>query len=130
MWDKEWPIWTYSENTPPAKFIHDRPDRRGSAVSSMVSGGCIISGTEIRESLLFTHVMTNSYSSLERAVVLPKAYISRHCRLKNVVVDRGVHVPEGLVVGEDPEVDAKWFRVSPGGVTLITQDMLDARARG
>ncbi|MBW6416953.1 glucose-1-phosphate adenylyltransferase [Celeribacter sp. PS-C1] len=130
LWDRDWPIWTYSELTPPAKFIHDRPDRRGSAVSSMVSGGCIISGTEIRESLLFTHVMTNSYSSLERAVVLPKANIARHCRLKNVVVDRGVQVPEGLVVGEDPEVDAKWFRVSPGGVTLITQEMIDARARG
>jgi glucose-1-phosphate adenylyltransferase len=130
LWDREWPIWTYSELTPPAKFIHDRPDRRGSAVSSMVSGGCIISGTEIRESLLFTHVMTNSYSSLERAVVLPKANIARHCRLKNVVIDRGVQVPEGLVVGEDPEVDAKWFRVSAGGVTLITQEMLDRRAQG
>ncbi|PZX14803.1 glucose-1-phosphate adenylyltransferase [Celeribacter halophilus] len=130
LWDRDWPIWTYSENTPPAKFIHDRPDRRGSAVSSMVSGGCIISGTEIRESLLFTHVKTNSYSSLEGAVVLPNAYIARHCQLKNVVIDRGVHIPEGLVVGQDPEVDARWFSVSPGGITLITQDMIDARARG
>ncbi|WP_417245616.1 glucose-1-phosphate adenylyltransferase [Celeribacter sp.] len=130
LWDRDWPIWTYSENTPPAKFIHDRPDRRGSAVSSMVSGGCIISGTEIRESLLFTHVKTNSYSSLEGAVVLPNAYIGRHCQLKNVVIDRGVHIPEGLVVGQDPEVDARWFSVSPGGITLITQDMIDARARG
>ncbi|WP_417239774.1 glucose-1-phosphate adenylyltransferase [Celeribacter halophilus] len=130
LWDRDWPIWTYSENTPPAKFIHDRPDRRGSAVSSMVSGGCIISGTEIRESLLFTHVKTNSYSSLEGAVVLPNAYIARHCQLKNVVIDRGVHIPEGLVVGQDPEVDARWFSVSSGGITLITQDMIDARARG
>ncbi|MDO6457368.1 glucose-1-phosphate adenylyltransferase [Celeribacter halophilus] len=130
LWDRDWPIWTYSENTPPAKFIHDRPDRRGSAVSSMVSGGCIISGTEIRESLLFTHVKTNSYSSLEGAVVLPNAYIARHCQLKNVVIDRGVHIPEGLVVGQDPEVDARWFSVSPGGITLITQDMIDARAKG
>ncbi|WP_417274600.1 glucose-1-phosphate adenylyltransferase [Celeribacter halophilus] len=130
LWDRDWPIWTYSENTPPAKFIHDRPDRRGSAVSSMVSGGCIISGTEIRESLLFTHVKTNSYSSLEGAVVLPNAYIARHCQLKNVVIDRGVHIPEGLVVGQDPEVDARWFSVSPGGITLITQEMIDARARG
>jgi glucose-1-phosphate adenylyltransferase len=130
LWDRDWPIWTYSENTPPAKFIHDRPDRRGSAVSSMVSGGCIISGTEIRESLLFTHVKTNSYSSLEGAVVLPNAYIARHCQLKNVVIDRGVHIPEGLVVGQDPEVDARWFSVSPGGITLITQEMIDARAKG
>jgi|TARA_E500000305_G_C4029181_1_gene243799 glucose-1-phosphate adenylyltransferase len=130
LWDRSWPIWSYSENTPPAKFIHDRPDRRGTAVSSMVSGGCIISGTEIRESLLFTHVTTNSYASLEGAVVLPYVNVARHARLKNVVIDRGVHIPEGLVVGEDPEVDAKWFRVSPGGITLITQDMLDRRAKG
>lgn len=128
LWDKDWPIWTYAEATPPAKFIHDEADRRGSAISSMVSGGCIISGSEIRESLLFTQVHTNSYSSLERAVVLPRVYVSRKAQLKNVVIDRGVHIPEGLVVGEDPEEDAKWFRVSEGGVTLITQRMLDARA--
>jgi len=128
MWDRNWPIWTYSESVPPAKFIHDKPDRRGSAVSSLVSGGCIISGTEIRRSLLFTQVHTNSYSSLEGAVVLPYAYVSRHARLKKVVIDRGVIIPEGLVVGEDPDEDAKWFRVSGDGVTLITQDMLNRRA--
>ncbi|ETX14595.1 glucose-1-phosphate adenylyltransferase [Roseivivax halodurans JCM 10272] len=127
LWDRNWPIWSYSENVPPAKFIHDEEDRRGLAVSSLVSGGCIVSGTEIRESLLFTMVHTNSFSSLERAVVLPRVYVSRHARLKNVVIDRGVHIPEGLVVGEDPEEDAKWFRVTSGGVTLITQAMLDAR---
>ena len=128
LWDTDWPIWTYSESVPPAKFIHDEEKRRGSAVSSLVSGGCIISGTEIRESLLFTQVHTNSFSSLDRAVVLPYAYIARHARLSRVVIDRGVHIPEGLVVGEDPEEDAKWFRVSEGGVTLITQAMLDRRA--
>ncbi|ETX28790.1 glucose-1-phosphate adenylyltransferase [Roseivivax isoporae] len=128
LWDRDWPIWTYSESVPPAKFIHDEENRRGSAVSSLVSGGCIVSGTEIRESLLFTQVHTNSFSSLERAVVLPYVYVSRHARLKDVVIDRGVHIPEGLVVGEDPEEDAKWFRVSDGGVTLITQAMLDKRA--
>ena len=128
LWDKSWPIWTYSEAVPPAKFIHDEADRRGSAVSSLVSGGCIISGSEIRESLLFTQVHTNSYSALERAVVLPYVFVSRNARLKNVVIDRGVHIPEGLVVGEDPDEDARWFRVSEGGVTLITQKMLDARA--
>nr|WP_319246395.1 glucose-1-phosphate adenylyltransferase [uncultured Celeribacter sp.] len=130
LWDRNWPIWSYNENTPPAKFIHDSPDRRGSAVSSMVSGGCIISGTEIRESLLFTHVRTNSYASLEGAVVLPYVNVARHARLKNVVIDRGVQIPAGLVVGEDPEVDAKWFRVSENGITLITQNMLDRRAEG
>ncbi|MCR8547268.1 glucose-1-phosphate adenylyltransferase [Salipiger sp. P9] len=127
LWDRNWPIWTYSELLPPAKFIHDEEDRRGSAVSSLVSGGCIVSGTEIRESLLSTMCHTNSYASLHRAVALPYVYVSRHARLKNVVINRGVHIPEGLVVGEDPEEDAKWFRVSPGGVTLITQRMLDRR---
>ena len=128
LWDKDWPIWTYSESVPPAKFIHDEANRRGSAVSSLVSGGCIISGTEVRNSLLFTQVHTNSYAVLDHAVVLPYVQVARHARLKNVVIDRGVHIPEGLVVGEDPQEDGKWFRVSEGGITLITQAMLDARA--
>ncbi len=128
LWDTNWPIWTYSESVPPAKFIHDEADRRGSAIFSMVSGGCIISGTEVRESLLFTRVHTNSYSQLVRAVVLPDVVVEQHARLKNVVIDRGVVIPRGLVVGEDPEEDAKWFHVTPGGVTLITQDMLNRRA--
>jgi glucose-1-phosphate adenylyltransferase len=128
LWDQAWPIWTYSESVPPAKFIHDEDGRRGSAVSSMVSGGCIISGTEVRNSLLCTMVHTNSFAVLDHAVVLPYVTVHRHARLKNVVIDRGVVIPTGLVVGEDPVEDAKWFRVTEGGVTLITQDMLDARA--
>ncbi len=128
LWDKNWPVWTYSESVPPAKFIHDEEDRRGTAVSSLVAGGCVVSGTEIRESLLFTQVHTNSYASLTRAVVMPYVNVGRHAQLTNVVIDRGVEIPEGLVVGEDPQEDAKWFRVSEGGVTLITQPMLDARA--
>ncbi|MEM1429837.1 MAG: glucose-1-phosphate adenylyltransferase [Pseudomonadota bacterium] len=128
LWDMDWPIWTYSESVPPAKFIHDEDDRRGSAVSSMVSGGCIISGTEVRNSLLFTMVHTNSYAVLDHAVVLPYVTVERSARLKNVVIDRGVTIPQGLVVGDDPEEDAKWFRVTEGGVTLITQRMLNARA--
>jgi glucose-1-phosphate adenylyltransferase len=124
LWDTNWPIWTYSESVPPAKFIHDEEDRRGSAISSMVSGGCIISGTEVRESLLFTRVHTNSYSQLVRAVVLPDVVVERHARLRNVVIDHGVVIPRGLVVGEDPEEDATWFHVTPGGVTLITEDMI------
>jgi glucose-1-phosphate adenylyltransferase len=129
IFDMTWPIWTYSELMPPAKFIHDEPDRRGSATSSMVCGGCIISGSTIHQSLLFTGVRTHSYSALERAVVLPGVTVNRSARLKNVVIDRGVVIPEGLVVGQDPAEDAKWFRVSEGGITLITQPMLDARAR-
>lgn len=128
LWDRDWPIWTYSENGPPAKFIHDEADRRGVAISSMVSGGCIVSGTEIRNSLLFTQVHTNSYAVLDHAVVLPYVTVMRSARLRNVVIDRGVTIPEGLIVGEDPDEDGRWFRVSPGRVTLITQDMLDRRA--
>lgn len=127
LWDKSWPIWTYSESVPPAKFVHDYEDRRGSAVSSLISGGCIISGTEIRRSLLFTQVHTKSFAALDQTVVLPYATVGRSSRLTKAVVDRGVIIPEGLVVGEDPAEDAKWFRVSEGGVTLITQDMLDRR---
>ncbi|MCR9125589.1 MAG: glucose-1-phosphate adenylyltransferase [Rhodobacteraceae bacterium] len=128
LWDRQWPIWTYSESVPPAKFIHDEENRRGNATSSLVAGGCIISGTEVRRSLLFTQVHTNSYASLDGAVVLPYATVARSAQLRNVVIDRGVQIPEGLVVGEDPDEDARWFRVTSGGVTLITQPMLDARA--
>ncbi|MFZ5961420.1 glucose-1-phosphate adenylyltransferase [Thalassococcus sp. BH17M4-6] len=128
LWDTDWPIWTYSESVPPAKFIHNEEKRRGTATSSLVSGGCIISGTEISESLLFTQVHTNSYAQLKQAVVLPYVNVARSARLTKVVIDRGVHIPEGLVVGEDPEEDAKWFRVSEGGVTLITKSMMENRA--
>jgi glucose-1-phosphate adenylyltransferase len=124
LWDTKWPIWTYSESVPPAKFIHDEKDRRGMAISSMVSGGCIISGTEVRNSLLFTQVHTNSYAVLDHAVVLPHVVVNRSARLRKCVIDRGVVIPRGLVVGEDPEEDAKYFRVSEKGTTLITQEMV------
>ncbi|MEM9779814.1 MAG: glucose-1-phosphate adenylyltransferase, partial [Pseudomonadota bacterium] len=127
LWDTNWPIWTYSESVPPAKFIHDEVKRRGSAVSSMVSGGCIISGTEVRNSLLFTGVHSNSFSVLDRVVALPYAVIHRHARLTNTVIDRGVVIPEGLVVGEDLAEDKKWFRVTDNGVVLITAAMLEKR---
>ena len=126
LWDQDWPIVTYSESVPPAKFIHDEADRRGSAVSSMVAGGCIVSGTHVRESLLFTQVHTNSYAQLEQSVLLPYVNVGRHASLKKAVVDSGVKIPEGLVVGEDPEADARFFHVSSGGVVLITQPMVDA----
>jgi len=128
LWDKDWPIWTYNESVPPAKFIHDESDRRGIAISSMVSGGCIISGTEVRNSVLFTNVRTNSYAVLEKAILLPNVVVHRSARLRRVVIDSGVVIPEGLVVGEDPAEDAKFFRVTERGITLITQDMLDKRA--
>ncbi len=126
LWDRDWPIWTYSESVPPAKFIHDEKDRRGMAISSMVSGGCIISGTVVRNSLLFTNVHTNSYSVLDHSVVLPDVVISRNATLRKCVIDRGVVIPRGLVVGEDPEEDAKFFRVTERGTTLITSEMVAA----
>ena len=128
LWDRNWPIWTYSESVPPAKFVHDDGTRRGVALSSLVSGGCIISGSSVRQSLLFTGVHTNSWAVLDRAVVLPYVSVGRHARLSRVVVDRGVTIPEGLVVGENPDEDRRHFRVTEGGVTLITQAMLDKRA--
>ena len=128
LWDETWPIWTYNEAVPPAKFIHNENGRRGMAISSMIAGGCIISGTEVRNSVLFTNVHTNSYAVLDHAVILPEVIINRSAILRNVVIDRGVVIPEGLTVGEDREEDGKWFRVTDKGITLITQDMLDKRA--
>ncbi len=128
LYDHEWPIWTYAEITPPAKFIHDESERRGQAVSSLVSGGCIVSGSSIRRSLLFTGVHTHSFAAIDGAVVLPRAEIGRGARLRNVVIDRGVRIPPGLVVGEDPELDAERFRRTEAGVCLITQPMIDRLA--
>lgn len=128
LYDNAWPIWTYAEIVPPAKFIHDEDGRRGSAVSSLVSGDCIVSGSEVRNSLLFTGCRSHSYSALDYVVALPYAKIGRSAQLSRCVIDRGVVIPEGLVVGQDPEEDAKWFRRTEGGVVLITQPMLDKRA--
>lgn len=128
LYDNSWPIWTYSESVPPAKFIHNEDKRRGMAVSSMVSGGCIISGSEISESLLFTGVRSHSFSSLNQVVALPYVEVGREAKLSKCVIDRGVRIPDGLVVGADATEDAKWFRVSESGVVLITKNMIAARA--
>lgn len=125
LYHEEWPIWTYGEVVPPAKFVHNEENRRGSAVSSMVSGACIISGSNIERSLLFTKVHTHSYSELHGVVALPNVVVGRHARLRDVVIDRGVHIPEGLVIGEDPEEDARWFRRTENGVCLITRPMIE-----
>jgi glucose-1-phosphate adenylyltransferase len=126
IYDPNWPIWTYQQQLPPAKFIFDDDDRRGMAVDSMVSGGCIISGAQVKSSLLFSSVRVNSYAQTCEAVLLPEVQVGRYARLNKVVVDRGCHIPENLVVGEDPELDAKRFYRSDGGVALISADMLDA----
>jgi len=125
IYDTDWPIWTYSELTAPAKFVHDEENRRGTAISSLVSGGCIVSGTEMRRSLLFTGVRTHSYSRIEEAVILPYVTVGRNADLRKVVIDRGVVIPDGLKVGQDPELDAKRFRRTEKGVCLITQPMID-----
>ena len=124
IYDNEWPIWTNSELTPPAKFIHNEEGRRGNAVSSMVSGGCIISGAQLERCLLFTGVKAHSYAALTGVVAMPYAVIGRHARLTNVVIDRDVVIPEGLIVGEDAELDAKRFRRTENGICLITASMI------
>jgi glucose-1-phosphate adenylyltransferase len=125
LYDREWPIWTYGEVTPPAKFVHDEDGRRGQAISSLVSGGCIVSGASLRHSLLFTGVHVHSFADIENTVVMPYVDIGRGARLRNVIIDRGVRIPEGLVIGEDPLADAERFRRTEQGVTLVTQAMLD-----
>jgi glucose-1-phosphate adenylyltransferase len=124
LYDQEWPIWTYQEQLPPAKFVFDDEDRRGMAVDSMVSGGCIISGSKVRHSLLFSNVYVRSYATVEDCVVLPNVDIGRNCRLRKVVLDKNCRVPDGMVIGENPEEDAKRFHVTPAGVVLVTPEML------
>jgi len=124
MYDEEWPIWTYQEQLPPAKFVFDSEERRGMAVDSMVSGGCIISGAALRRSLLFSNVTVNSFSTVEDSVILPNVNIGRNCHLRKVVIDKGCDIPEGTVIGENREEDAKRFHVSEKGVTLVTPEML------
>ncbi|MCB1499303.1 MAG: glucose-1-phosphate adenylyltransferase [Bauldia sp.] len=125
LYDHTWPIWTNVELTAPAKFVHNKDGRRGMAVSSLVAGGCVVSGASIRRSLLFTNVRVNSYASCEEAVILPSVDVARSARLSKVVIDRGVRIPEGLVIGEDPELDAERFRRTESGICLVTQAMLD-----
>jgi glucose-1-phosphate adenylyltransferase len=125
LYDHDWPIWTYAEITPPAKFVHNQDGRRGIGISSLVSGGCIVSGSLLQHSLLFTGVHLHSYCTVRNAVILPYVDIARGARLTNVIVDAGVKIPAGLVVGEDPELDAARFRRTPLGICLITQPMID-----
>ena len=124
LYDRDWPIWTDAVVAAPAKFVHDEDGRRGFAVSSLVSGDCIISGSEVRRSLLFTGVKIGSFSNVNEAVILPYCNIGRGARLSKVIIDSGVRIPEGLVIGEDPVLDAQRFRVSEKGVVLVTRDMM------
>jgi glucose-1-phosphate adenylyltransferase len=124
MYDTHWPIWTHQPQLPPAKFVHNAPDRRGHAVESLVSGGCIVSGNVLK-SVLFSNVRVHSYSNVEWSVLLPGVIVGRGARLNRAVIDRGCEIPDGMVVGHDAEADAQRFYRTENGITLVTQDMLE-----
>jgi glucose-1-phosphate adenylyltransferase len=124
LYDNQWPIWTYQEQLPPAKFIFDEDDRRGVAIDSLVSGGCIISGATVRHSLLFSNVFVDEHSMIDSSVVLPEVKVGKNCTLMHSVIDRGCQIPDGTVIGVDEEDDRKRFFVSPSGIVLVTPEML------
>jgi glucose-1-phosphate adenylyltransferase len=129
IYDEQWPIWTYQEQLPPAKFVFDDDDRRGAAVDSMVSGGCIISGSRVSRSLLFSNVRVHDYSSIESSVILPRVRVGEHCVIRRAIVDEGALIPDGMQIGVDPRADAERFYVTDGGVVLVTAAMLRAAAK-
>jgi glucose-1-phosphate adenylyltransferase len=125
LYDPDWPIWTYQRQLPPAKFVFDDDGRRGMAVDSAVSGGCIISGSHLKKTLLFSDVRVHSYSDIEETVILPEAVINRNCKIRRAIIDRGCNIPEGTVIGFDAEKDkANGFRISSKGIVLVTRSML------
>ncbi|HCW89237.1 MAG TPA: glucose-1-phosphate adenylyltransferase [Marinobacter sp.] len=124
LYDSHWPIWTYQEQLPPAKFVFDDANRRGMAVDSMVAGGCIVSGALVRHSLLFSQVRVHSYSEISDSVIYPDVEIGRNCRIHRALIDRGCRIPDGTNIGINPEQDRARFHVSPGGVVLITPELL------
>jgi glucose-1-phosphate adenylyltransferase len=124
LYDSDWPIWTYQEQLPPAKFVFNNKDRRGSATDSLVSGGCIISGSTINQSVLFSDVRVHSFSSIQDSVILPQVEIGRNVKLQRVVVDKGTVIPDGMEIGFDLALDSKRFHVSEKGITLVTAAML------
>jgi glucose-1-phosphate adenylyltransferase len=129
IYDEQWPIWTYQEQLPPAKFVFDDADRRGCAIDSMVSGGCIISGSRVANSLLFSQVRVHDYATVDRSVILPRVHIGEHCVIRNAIIDEGAVVPDGTRIGVEPAQDRERFYVSENGVTLVTASMLRPAAR-
>jgi len=130
LYDRQWPIWTYQEQLPPAKFVFDDEGRRGLAVDSLVSGGCVISGATVRRSLLFSSVRVHSYALVEDSVVLPEVSVGRGVVLRRAVVEKYCQLPPGLQIGVDPELDRRRFDVSPRGITLVVPQMLEALEGG
>ena len=129
IYDEQWPIWTYQEQLPPAKFVFDDDERRGIAVDSMVSGGCIIAGSRVSNSLLFSNVRVHDYSEVDRAVVLPRVRIGERCVIRNAIIDEGATVPDGTRIGVDPVADAERYSVTDGGIVLVTSAMLRSAGR-
>jgi len=124
LYDQEWPIWTYQEQWPPAKFVFNDEGRRGMAIDSMVSGGCIISGATVRRSLLFSNVYITSHSLVEDSVILPDVQVGERCRLRKVVIDKGCDIPDDTIIGEDRSEDMRRFFVTENGITVVTPEML------
>jgi glucose-1-phosphate adenylyltransferase len=125
VYDTRWPIWTHQQQLPPAKFVHNYGNRQGMALESLVASGCIVSG-HIEQSMLFWSVRVHSFSNVSASVILPRTEIGRGARIHKAVIDRGVHIPEGMVIGEDPRADAQRFFRTSSGVTLVTEEMLRA----
>jgi glucose-1-phosphate adenylyltransferase len=129
IYDEQWPIWTYQEQLPPAKFVFDDDDRRGVAIDSMVSGGCIISGSRVVNSLLFSNVRAHDYSLVDHSVIMPRVRVGEHCVIRRAIVDEGSLIPDGMQIGVDPGADAERFYVTDGGIVLVTPTMLRAAPR-
>jgi glucose-1-phosphate adenylyltransferase len=126
LYDRDWPIWTYQEQLPPAKFVPDVNGLNGETSNVLISGGCIVIGSNIRRSVLFSNVRVEACCNIHEAVIMPDTVIGRGARLSKVVIDRGCHIPEGMVIGEDAQQDGKHFHRSPNGVVLVTKEMLEA----
>jgi glucose-1-phosphate adenylyltransferase len=124
LYDNDWPIWTYQEQLPPAKFVFNNDGRRGMALDSMVAGGCIISGSRVDHSMLFSNVRVHSYCEIEDAVILPEVEINRNCRVRRAVIDKGCKLPQGLEIGYDAVADRERFYVTDSGIVLVTPEML------
>ncbi|MGV2871446.1 glucose-1-phosphate adenylyltransferase [Colwellia sp. E150_009] len=130
MYDENWPIWTFQEQTAPAKFVFDQDNRRGIAIDSTVSGGVVVSGSTVKRSLLFSKVRINSYCEIDEAVILPSVIVNRYCKIKKAIIDRSCEIPEGMVIGFNHDDDrANGFRVTEKGVVLVTRGMIMALAK-